>query len=700
MAAVKIIPKSILTSRMDSLNTIVADAAQHDLSLEREIILMKLVNHPNIMGLYDVWDTPDAVYLILEYVQGGELFDYLCTNGHLQSEEALGYFQQIISAIDYCHRFNIAHRDLKPENILLDQDKNIKIADFGLAAWQADNSLLHTSCGSPHYAAPEIIEGRKYDGTGVDIWSCGVILYALLVGRLPFEEDTPELVMEKVVLAKFDIPSHIPPLAVDLIRRMLTKDVRKRIKMAGIKQHPFFTSQIPVASSLPVPSLTENSLSIRSRDEIDPLILKSLATLWHHTSLDKLEESLLSDEQNWQKGVYHLLVEYRRKSREGYDEKAEHAKVARINKQRERIRNKKPFLPKINSSPSRISMSDLPPRDGPPTPRRARFHRGGISQSTSQESHHSLECPLTPRIPFSPQLPSSPVPFSAPETPFSPVPTPDDVDEAFDDILRQVTGESAVPDNRPPATKPSVVFGSLKIHNAIPTKPLTIKRKGRKKRSSLQGAFDVSDKENLSDGPSAVLRLPFAQRKKSSGIDSATDESDNIENDYLLVEYDSDIMRAVQEMPPNRHRKLSIMRRSKLKVLAGTGTGISGPSSPGLGPLLTNVFKANSRLANPTLLSKYDADTTRIQCKKLLIELGARTVKYDKQSPGSLHCTFSNTRFRVEMREPEVTAEEQEYMYSLILVHEKGSAEAFREIYRRMSKEWVLNSVCPSCLDF
>jgi serine/threonine-protein kinase HSL1, negative regulator of Swe1 kinase len=280
------------------------------------------------------------------------------------------------------------------------------------------------------------------------------------------------------------------------------------------------------------------------------------------------------------------------------------------------------------------------------------------------------------------------------------VPTPEDVDEAFDDILRQVTGESAVPTNKPPATTPSVVFGPSKIPNAIPTKPLTIKRKGHKKRSSLQGAFDVSDKENVSDGPSTVLRLPFARRKQRSGIDSAADERDkNIEDDYLLVEYDSDVIRAGQESPPNRPRKLSIMRRPKLRVLSGnhSGTGTFGPSSPGLGPLLTNVFKSNSKLANPTLLSRYDPDITRIQCKKLLIKLGARTVKYDKQSLGALHCTFSDTRFRVEVRELEVAAED---MYSLVLVHEKGSVEAFREIYRRMSKEWVLNSVCPSCIDF
>jgi serine/threonine-protein kinase HSL1 (negative regulator of Swe1 kinase) len=138
------------------------------LAVEREIVVMKLVDHPNVLKLYDVWETSSSIYLILEYVQGGELFDYLCSEGRRPVEEALDYFQQIICAVDYCHRFNIAHRDLKLENILIDQNKNIKVADFGMAAWQdtSKGNLLRTSCGSPHYAAPEVISGKALR------WTC------------------------------------------------------------------------------------------------------------------------------------------------------------------------------------------------------------------------------------------------------------------------------------------------------------------------------------------------------------------------------------------------------------------------------------------------------------------------------------------------------------------------------------------------
>ena len=124
-------------------------------ALEREIVIMKLIDHPNILRLYDVWETSTELYLILEYAEGGELFDYLCDKGALPKAEALSIFQQIMTAMHYCHTLNIAHRDLKPENILLDKSKNlVKIADFGMAVWQGKTDLLNTACGSPHYAAP------------------------------------------------------------------------------------------------------------------------------------------------------------------------------------------------------------------------------------------------------------------------------------------------------------------------------------------------------------------------------------------------------------------------------------------------------------------------------------------------------------------------------------------------------------------
>jgi BR serine/threonine kinase len=148
---------------------------------------------------------------VLENVRGGELFDYLLKKGSLEPAEALYFFRQIIYAVRFCHmHYMICHRDLKPENLLLDEHSRIKIADFGMAALMPAGSLLETSCGSPHYAAPEVIIGKKYDGFLADIWSCGVILYALLTGRLPFDDDNIRRLLGKVKSGIFSMPSNVP----------------------------------------------------------------------------------------------------------------------------------------------------------------------------------------------------------------------------------------------------------------------------------------------------------------------------------------------------------------------------------------------------------------------------------------------------------------------------------------------------------
>ncbi|EPQ56490.1 Pkinase-domain-containing protein, partial [Gloeophyllum trabeum ATCC 11539] len=308
-AAVKIVSKtSILESRM-SLENLENDAERILLAIEREIVIMKLIDHPNILRLYDVWETSNELYLILEYVEGGELFEYLCDKGKMSTSEALDYFQQVISAVDYCHRFNIAHRDLKPENLLLDKDKRIKVADFGMAAWQSSGAqgLLQTACGSPHYAAPEVIMGKSYNGFASDIWSCGVILYALLAGRLPFDDDDLGTLLAKVKIGKFTMPGSFDPLAKDVISRMLEKDPAKRITMAQILEHPFYKLVEPRATRFDIQSIEHMSSPIGNADDVDPDILANLRTLWNDIPEDEIIRHLTSQDATWEKGVYHLL---------------------------------------------------------------------------------------------------------------------------------------------------------------------------------------------------------------------------------------------------------------------------------------------------------------------------------------------------------------------------------------------------------
>ena len=147
--------------------------------IQREIALMRLIEHSHLLKLVDVLESPNHLYIVLEYASRGELFDYLVERHSLSPEVALRFFRQIICGLEYLHTLGICHRDLKPENILLDEQCNIKIADFGFARFLKSN-IADTSCGSPHYAAPEVIRGESYDGRAADIWSCGVILYALL----------------------------------------------------------------------------------------------------------------------------------------------------------------------------------------------------------------------------------------------------------------------------------------------------------------------------------------------------------------------------------------------------------------------------------------------------------------------------------------------------------------------------------------
>ncbi|KAI9219696.1 kinase-like domain-containing protein, partial [Blastocladiella britannica] len=242
--AVKIIPKPSVSTGSNG-NGGGNAAATLARKLEREIVIMKLVQHPSVMQLYDVYETDDELYLVLEHVEGGELFDYLVKRGRLDEREACTFFQQIILGLDYCHKHQICHRDLKPENLLLDSQRRIKLADFGMASLQQYGKMLETSCGSPHYASPEIIKGIRYDGAMSDIWSCGVILYALLSGNLPFDDENIRRLLSKVKTGKYHMPSHISPSAQDLIARMLAVDPEQRLKMVDVISHPWFKTVPP-----------------------------------------------------------------------------------------------------------------------------------------------------------------------------------------------------------------------------------------------------------------------------------------------------------------------------------------------------------------------------------------------------------------------------------------------------------------------
>ncbi|KAJ6803651.1 CBL-interacting protein kinase 18-like [Iris pallida] len=210
--------------------------------IKREISVMRLVRHPNIVQLYEVMATKAKIYFVLEYVRGGELFNKIA-KGRLKEDAARKYFQQLISAVDYCHSRGVYHRDLKPENLLLDENGNLKVSDFGLSALsdcKRQDGLLHTTCGTPAYVAPEVINRKGYDGAKADIWSCGVILFVLLAGYLPFHDSNLMEMYRKIAKGEFKCPNWFPYEVRKLLSKILDPDPSNRISMIKIMENSWF----------------------------------------------------------------------------------------------------------------------------------------------------------------------------------------------------------------------------------------------------------------------------------------------------------------------------------------------------------------------------------------------------------------------------------------------------------------------------
>ncbi|KAL2488553.1 CBL-interacting serine/threonine-protein kinase 10 [Forsythia ovata] len=210
--------------------------------IKREISIMRLVRHPNIVHLYEVMATKTKIYFVMEYAKGGELFNKV-SRGKLKEDVARKYFLQLINAVDFCHSRGVYHRDLKPENLLLDEIENLKISDFGLSALaesKRQDGLLHTTCGTPAYVAPEVINRKGYEGAKADIWSCGVILFVLLAGYLPFHDSNLMEMYRKIGKAEFRCPSWFPQEVRRLLSRILDPNPNTRISIARIKDNSWF----------------------------------------------------------------------------------------------------------------------------------------------------------------------------------------------------------------------------------------------------------------------------------------------------------------------------------------------------------------------------------------------------------------------------------------------------------------------------
>ncbi|XP_037050148.1 serine/threonine-protein kinase SIK2 isoform X2 [Bradysia coprophila] len=267
----------------------------------REVDIMKRLDHPHIIRLYQVMETKNMLYIVSEYANQGEIFDYIARYGKMNERTARQKFWQILSAVEYCHNHGIVHRDLKAENLLLDSNMKIKIADFGFSNFYSPDELLATWCGSPPYAAPEVFEGKRYVGPEIDVWSLGVVLYVLVCGALPFDGSTLQSLRDRVLSGRFRIPFFMSSDCESLIRKMLVLDPLRRYTIEKIKRHRWMT--IEVMDPIPM----ENASGGTSTVEPNEQILRLMATLG--IDAQKTRESLKLNSYDHHAAIYLLLLD-------------------------------------------------------------------------------------------------------------------------------------------------------------------------------------------------------------------------------------------------------------------------------------------------------------------------------------------------------------------------------------------------------
>lgn len=269
--------------------------------IEKEIKILKMIRHPNLIQLYQVIQTPKLIYLVMEFSPGKDLFTYIVNNKKIGEEEACLYFQQIIEGVNYCQKLRICHRDLKPENLLL-EGKMLKLIDFGLSNVANKEGKLKTACGSPSYAAPEMIAGQpEYFGSKVDIWSCGVILYVMVCGFLPFEDQNTEKLYAKIVEGRFALPSFVSDCCKDLIRKIMNVDQDKRYTIKEIMDHPWYNM---MPSKVNEGLLSTQIVLPVDEDVLDELEIKKF-------NVDMVRESVILNKNNHLTTSYYLLVKSR-----------------------------------------------------------------------------------------------------------------------------------------------------------------------------------------------------------------------------------------------------------------------------------------------------------------------------------------------------------------------------------------------------
>ncbi|XP_071164046.1 MAP/microtubule affinity-regulating kinase 3-like isoform X12 [Mytilus edulis] len=348
--------------------------------LFREVRIMKMLDHPNIVKLFEVIQTEKTLYLVMEYASGGEVFDYLVAHGRMKEKEARAKFRQIVSAVQYCHQKHIVHRDLKAENLLLDGDMNIKIADFGFSNEFVPGNKLDTFCGSPPYAAPELFQGKKYDGPEVDVWSLGVILYTLVSGSLPFDGQNLKELRERVLRGKYRIPFYMSTDCENLLKKFLVLNPTKRASLENIMRDKWMNVGFEDDELLPYVE--------PPADQLDPVRIELMVNMGY--SRKDIEDTITHQKYDDIQATYLLLgrrtLELEGSDRSGSSQSLRNLPLSSSNRPHsENTANN-------NQSPNKVTRSQSATSSGSSQGRRRYSHGGdkgnsGSSNSQSTTSH-------------------------------------------------------------------------------------------------------------------------------------------------------------------------------------------------------------------------------------------------------------------------------------------------------------------------
>ncbi|KAM3136190.1 hypothetical protein pb186bvf_011649 [Paramecium bursaria] len=338
------IGKHKLTGERVAIKILEKDKIQDESDITRiakEIEILKKLRHPNIILLYEIIESEKELFLIMEYAPGGELFEFIVKSQRIKEQQACKFLLQILDGVDYMHKIGIVHRDLKPENLLLDQNQFIKIVDFGLSNTYKQNEFLKTACGSPCYAAPEMIQGKKYQGYFVDIWSCGIILFAMVCGYLPFEDQNTNELYKKIIACDISIPKHVSVECKDLLLKILNTDPTKRYNIQQIKNHKW-CKQIKHED---YKGIVVGSDTI----EVDEIVIEQLRQ--YNVDISQCRKYIQKNRHNQLTTLYYLqLAKYKRsnKNKTYFKQKEESPDVSQIIVAKEIT----PERPKTSQSPN------------------------------------------------------------------------------------------------------------------------------------------------------------------------------------------------------------------------------------------------------------------------------------------------------------------------------------------------------------